>query len=51
MGFWVSMAMSLWLGFLGFQENNRLCMFFAVVVVVGGCRVVLDFGFLFLFGF
>ena len=50
MGFWVSMAMSLWLGFLGFQENNRLGMFFVVVVVAGGCKVVLDFGFLFLFG-
>ena len=51
MGFWVSMAMSLWLGFLVFQENNCLGMFFAVVGVAGGCRVVLDFGILFLFGF
>ena len=45
------MAMSLWLGFLGFQENNSLRMFFVVVVVAGGCRGDLGFGFLFLFGF
>ena len=35
---------SLWLGFLGFQENNSLGMFFVVVVVVGGCRGGLSFG-------
>ena len=42
---------SLWLGFLGFQENNSLGMFFVVVVVAGGCKGDLGFGFLFLFGF
>ena len=39
---------SLW---LGFQENKSLGMFFVVVVVAGGCRGNLGFGFLFLFGF
>ena len=39
---------SLW---LGFQENNSLGMFFVVVVVAGGCKGDLGFGFLFLFGF
>ena len=28
---------SLWLGFLGFQENNSLGMFFVVAVAVGAC--------------
>ena len=36
---------SLWLGFLGFQENNSLGMFFVVVVVAGGCKGDLGFGF------
>ena len=39
---------SLW---LEFQENNSLGMFFVVVVVAGGCKGDLGFGFLFLFGF
>ena len=42
---------SLWLGFLGFQENNSLGMFFVVVVAASDCRGDLSFEFLFLFGF
>ena len=53
MGFWVSMAMSLWLGFLVFQENNRLGMFFAAVVVAGGCNYFgfCDFVFIWVLGY
>ena len=47
MGFWVLMAMSLW---LGFQENNSLGLFLVVVLVVVEVTLVLDFCFYLGFG-